>query len=249
MSGHSKWSSIKHKKARVDAQRGKVFTKIIREIMVAARMGGGDPELNPRLRLAVDKARGSNMPWDNIERAIKKGTGELEGQEFESVVYEGYGPGGIAILVDVLTDNKNRTASEVRHTFSKYGGHLAGTGSVAWQFKAKGVLYIDKSQTDEDTVLEIALEGGAEDVKTEGDTYEIFTNVKDFMAVKTAFEEKEIEVGQASLTKIPQNQVKVEGKDAAKILKLIDFLEELDDVQDVYANFDISDEVLETLSG
>jgi YebC/PmpR family DNA-binding regulatory protein len=249
MSGHSKWSSIKHKKARVDAQRGKVFTKLIREIMVAARMGGGDPDLNPRLRLVVDKARGANMPWDNIERAIKKGTGELEGQEFESFSYEGYGPGGVAILVDVLTDNKNRTASEVRHTFSKYGGNLAGAGSVAWQFKAKGVIYIDKDKADEDTVLEIALEAGADDVKTEGNVYEIITEAKDFMAVKAAFEEKEIEVSQADLTKIPQNQVKLEGKEAERVLKLIDYLEELDDVQDVYANFDIPDEVLETLSG
>jgi YebC/PmpR family DNA-binding regulatory protein len=249
MSGHSKWSSIKHKKAKVDAQRGKIFTKLIREIMVAARMGGGDPDLNPRLRLAVDKARGANMPWDNIERAIKKGTGELEGQEFENAVYEGYGPAGVAILVEALTDNKNRTASEVRHTFSKYGGNLAGSGSVAWQFKDRGVLYVDKDKADEDTVYEIALEAGAEDIQSEGDIYEIFTSPKDFMAVKTAFDEKEIEVNQASLTKIPQNQVKVSGKEAEKVLRLIEYLEDLDDVQDVYANFDIPDEILETLSG
>ncbi len=248
MAGHSKWAQIKHKKARVDARRGKIFNKIIREITVAARLGGGNPEFNPRLRMAIEKAKEVNMPQDNIERAIKRGTGELEGVTYEQAIYEGYGPGGVAILVVALTDNKNRTTGEVRHIFSKYGGNLAGAGSVAWQFEEKGVIYIDKDKADEDTVMEIAIDAGAEDIKTEGDTYEIITEPKEFEAVRKAFEEAGIEISSASLTMIPQNTVKLEGKKAEQVLKLIDALEDNDDVQNVYANFDISDEVLASLA-
>ncbi len=248
MAGHSKWAQIKHKKARVDARRGKIFNKIIREITVAARLGGGNPEFNPRLRMAIEKAKEVNMPQDNIERAIKRGTGELEGVTYEQAIYEGYGPGGVAILVIALTDNKNRTTGEVRHIFSKYGGNLAGAGSVAWQFEEKGVIYIDKDKADEDTVMEIAIDAGAEDIKTEGDTYEIITEPKEFEAVRKAFEEAGIEISSASLTMIPQNTVKLEGKKAEQVLKLIDALEDNDDVQNVYANFDISDEVLASLA-
>ncbi len=248
MAGHSKWAQIKHKKARVDARRGKIFNKIIREITVAARLGGGNPEFNPRLRMAIEKAKEVNMPQDNIDRAIKRGTGELEGVTYEQAIYEGYGPGGVAILVVALTDNKNRTTGEVRHIFSKYGGNLAGAGSVAWQFEEKGVIYIEKDKADEDTVMEIAIDAGAEDIKTEGDTYEIITEPKEFETVRKAFEDAGIEISSASLTMIPQNTVKLEGKKAEQVLKLIDALEDNDDVQNVYANFDISDEVLASIA-
>ncbi len=248
MAGHSKWAQIKHKKAKVDARKGKMFNKIIREITVAARLGGGNPEFNPRLRMAIEKAKEINMPQDNIERAIKRGTGELEGVTYEQAIYEGYGPGGVAILVVALTDNKNRTTGEVRHIFSKYGGNLAGAGSVAWQFEEKGVIYIEKDKADEDTIIEIALEAGAEDVKTEGDTYEVITGPKEFEAVRKAFEDAGIEISSASLTMIPQNTVKLDRKKAEQVLKLIDALEDNDDVQNVYANFDISDEILASLA-
>ena len=248
MAGHSKWAQIKHKKAKVDARKGKMFNKIIREITVAARLGGGNPEFNPRLRMAIEKAKEINMPQDNIERAIKRGTGELEGVTYEQAIYEGYGPGGVAILVVALTDNKNRTTGEVRHIFSKYGGNLAGAGSVAWQFEEKGVIYIEKDRADEDTIIEIALEAGAEDVKTEGDTYEVVTGPKEFEAVRKAFEDAGIEISSASLTMIPQNTVKLDRKKAEQVLKLIDALEDNDDVQNVYANFDISDEILASLA-
>ncbi len=248
MAGHSKWAQIKHKKAKVDARRGKIFNKIIREITVAARLGGGNPEFNPRLRMAIEKAKEVNMPQENIERAIKRGTGELEGVTYEQAIYEGYGPGGVAILVVALTDNKNRTTGEVRHIFSKYGGNLAGAGSVAWQFEEKGVIYIEKDSADEDAVFEVAIEAGAEDVKTEGDTYEVITGPKEFEAVKKAFEDAGIPISSSSLTMIPQNTVKLDRKKAEQVLKLIDALEDNDDVQEVYANFDISDEILASLA-
>ncbi len=248
MSGHSKWAQIKHKKARVDKQRGKLFSKLIREITIAARQGGGNPEFNPKLRLAIEKAREANMPAENIEKAIKRGTGELEGTHYEQAIYEGYGPGGVAILVVTYTDNRNRTTSEIRHIFSKYGGNLAGVGSVSWQFEEKGVIYVEKSQVSEDDVLEIAMEAGAEDVIVQKDTYEIVTSPKEFEAVKKAFQEKGMPIADSMLTMIPQNHVPVEGKEAQKLLRLIEALEDQDDVQNVYANFDIPEETLEVIA-
>jgi len=248
MAGHSKWAQIKHKKAKVDAKRGRIFTKLIREITVAARMGGGDPEHNPKLRLAIEKAKEHNMPWENIERAIKRGTGELEGVEYQEAIFEGYGPGGVAILVKALTDNKNRTTGEIRHIFSKHGGNLGSPGSVAWQFEEKGIIYIEKDKANEDTVFEIAVEAGAEDVKTEGDTYEVYTSPKDFENVKKAFVDANIEIQNADITMVPQSTVRVDGKDAEKLLKLLDALEDNDDVQKVYANFDIPEEVLQSFA-
>ncbi len=248
MAGHSKWAQIKHKKARVDARRGKIFNKLIREITVAARLGGGDPDFNPRLRLAIDRAKEHNMPWENIEKAIKRGTGELEGVKYETVTYEGYAPGGVAILVQALTDNKNRTTSEVRHVFSKHGGHMAGAGSVMWQFKEKGVIYIDKENTDEDKVLDLAIEAGAEDVKVQEDTYEIWTDPKELFNIENFFKENGLKVNQSQLTLMPQNTVPLQQREAEKVLKLLDALEELDDVTAVYSNFEIPEEVLQTLA-
>lgn len=249
MSGHSKWAQIKHKKAKVDAQRGRIFTKLIREITVAAKLGGGDPEHNPRLRLAIDKAKENNMPWENIERAIKRGTGELEGVEYVETVFEGFGPEGVAFLVKVLTDNKNRTTGEIRHIFSKFGGHLGAPGSVAWQFEEKGVIYIDKDKATEEQVLEIALEAGAEDVKDEGDSYCVYCAPKDFENVKKAFQERKIEISEADITMIPTSPVRIEDeKVAEKILKLMDALEENDDVQKVFANFDIPESILQAVA-
>ncbi|RKY98738.1 MAG: YebC/PmpR family DNA-binding transcriptional regulator [Candidatus Hydrothermota bacterium] len=248
MAGHSKWAQIKHKKAKVDAKRGRIFTKLIREITVAARMGSGDPEHNPKLRLAIEKAKEHNMPWENIERAIKRGTGELEGVEYQEAIFEGYGPGGVAILVKALTDNKNRTTGEIRHIFSKHGGNLGSPGSVAWQFEEKGIIYIEKDKANEDTVFEIAVEAGAEDVKTEGDTYEVYTSPKDFENVKKAFVDANIEIQNADITMVPQSTVRVDGKDAERLLKLLDALEDNDDVQKVYANFDIPEEVLQSFT-
>lgn len=248
MSGHSKWHSIKHKKMATDQKRGKLFTKLIREIIVATKTGGPNPETNPRLRMAIEKAKSYNMPNENIQRAIKKGTGEEAGANYEQVSYEGYGPGGVAIYVEVLTDNKNRTASEIRSIFSKHNGNLGGQGSVAWIFERKGLITVKKEKVDEDTLLEIALDAGAEDVKTEKDTYEIITAPENFEQVKKALEEKQIEMENASVTLIPKNTVRVEGKEAEQLLKLLDELEENDDVQGVYANFDIPDEILETIS-
>jgi len=248
MAGHSKWAQIKHKKSKVDKERGKIFSKLIREIIVAARTGGGNPDFNPKLRLAIEKAKSHNMPHENIERAIKRGTGELEGVNYEQVIYEGYGPGGVAIMVVALTDNKNRTVNEIRHIFSKYGGNLAGAGSVVWQFREKGIIYVEKNKATEDDVLEAALEAGAEDVKVQEDTYEIVTDPKNFEIVKKTLEEREIPYLQAEITMIPQNTVSVEQKKAQTLLKLIDALEEHDDIQNVYANFDIPESVLKTLS-
>ncbi len=248
MSGHSKWSTIKHKKGAADAKRGKVFTKLIREITVAARTGGGDPDGNPRLRTAIIAAKAENMPKDNIERAIKKGTGELEGTSYEESICEGYGPSGIAILVDIMTDNKNRTMAEIRHAFSKYNGSIGSTGCVAWMFDKKGLISFDKTKVNEEKLMEVALEAGAEDINDEGTTLEVITDPKDFEVVKEALDKNGLTCVFAKVTMIPQNTVKVDGKDAEHALKLVEALEDSDDVQGVYANFDIPDEVLERIS-
>lgn len=248
MAGHSKWSQIKHKKSAQDAKRGKLFTKLIREIMVAARIGGGDPAGNPRLRAAIDAAKSANMPKDNIERAIKKGTGELEGVAYEEVTYEGYGPGGVAVLVEAMTDNRQRTVADVRHIFAKRGGNLGEPGSVAWMFEKKGVIIVEKEEIDEDKLMDIALEAGAEDLVDQGDTWEVHTDPQVYEAVKKAIEEAGISISQAKLDMVPQNLVEVTDPQVAeKILKLMDALEDNDDVQNVYANFDIPDEVLEKM--
>lgn len=248
MSGHSKWASIKHKKAATDAKRGKLFSKIIKELTISAREGGGNPDANPRLRLAIARAKEANMPKDNIEKAIKKGTGELPGVQYEQVTYEGYGPNGVAILVDVLTDNKNRAASEVRSIFTKKGGNMAGAGSVAWQFQQKGLIIIEKSQSSEDKLMGIILDSGAEDMVTQGGTYEVSTEPRDFEKVKKAVEEAGIISTSAEITMIPSSTVKIEDKALAQqVLNLINALEDNDDVQNVYANFDIPDEILKEL--
>jgi len=247
MSGHSKWHSIKHKKAKVDAARGRAFTKIIKELTVAARMGGGDANSNPRLRVALSAAKAANMPAKNIENAIKKGTGELPGVSYEDVAYEGYGPAGVAMFIEAVTDNKNRTVAEIRHLLSKYGGNLGESGSVAWMFARKGMISIPKGTFDEDQLTEIALECGAEDMKAEGDYFEIYTTFEDFHQVKAALDEKNIAYETAELTFVPQNTVKVDGKPAEQLMKLIDILDEHDDVQHVHANFDIEDAEMERI--
>lgn len=248
MSGHSKWASIKHKKALVDAKRGKVFTKIIREITVAARAGGGDPDSNPRLRLAISNAKSANMPSDNIERAVKKGTGALEGSSYEEVFYEGYGPEGVAIYVHCLTDNKNRTASEIRNVFSKKSGNMAGAGSVAWLFEKKGLIVVDASKTGEDKLMELVLNAGAEDLSRSGEKFEVITSASDFEAVKKALEEAKIAYDSAALQMIPKNLVSVSVQNARAVLSLIEALEDHDDVQNVYANCDIPDEVVKEIA-
>jgi YebC/PmpR family DNA-binding regulatory protein len=248
MSGHSKWSSIKHKKGAADAKRGKMFTKIIREISVAARFGGGDPEGNPRLRTAIAAAKGVNMPKDNIARAIKKGTGELEGAHYEESVCEGYGPNGVAILVNLMTDNKNRTMAELRHAFTKHNGNIGTTNCVAWMFDKKGLIAFEKGKVDEEKLMEVALEAGAEDINDEGTTLEVVTDSKDFETVKEALEKSGLEYLFAKNTMVPQNTVKLDTKEAEQTLKLLEALEDSDDVQDVYANFDIPDEIMEKIS-
>jgi len=248
MSGHSKWAGIKHKKAAQDAKRGRIFTKLIREITVAAREGGSNSDTNPRLRTAIDRARGANMPTDNIEKAIKRGTGELPGITYEPCIFEGYGPGGVAIMVEGLTDNKNRTSAEIRNIFSKKGGNMAGSGSVAWIFSKKGYILIDKSQISEDDLFAISIDAGAEDVKTEGKNYEIFSDPQDFEIVKNALKEKNIKWEMTELTMIPNSNVQVTGQVAKQILSLIEALEDHDDVQKVYANFDIPDQILEEMA-
>jgi YebC/PmpR family DNA-binding regulatory protein len=248
MSGHSKWSTIKRKKGAADAKRGKVFTKIIKEIMVSARTGGGDINSNSRLRTAVNLAKAENMPKDNIERAIKKGTGELEGVNFEQIAYEGYGPGGVAMLVEVLTDNKNRTVADVRHSFSKHNGGLGETGCVSWMFEKKGLIVIDKNDVDEDRLIEVALDAGALDVKATGKEFDVTTDPSQFEEVKKAIEEGGFKVNYAEVTMVPQTTVRLAGKEAEQMVKLMDSLEDSDDVQKVYANFDIADEEMERLS-
>ncbi len=247
MSGHSKWSTIKRKKGALDAKRGKIFTKLIKEITVAARMGGGDPESNPRLRAAIAAAKAENMPKDNIERAIKKGTGELEGTQYEELTYEGYGPGGVAVLVEVLTDNKNRSIAEIRHIFSKHGGNLGENGCVSWMFDKKGLLVFSKDQVSEDDVMAVALEAGADDIKETEKEYEVIVDPSEFETVKEAFDKAGIPYLVAEISMVPQNTIALEGKDAEKMLKLMDALEDSDDVQNAYANFDISEAIMETL--
>ena len=244
MAGHSKWAQIKRKKAANDAKRGQMFTKLIREITVAARAGGGNPDFNPRLRLAIDTARAANMPLENIERAIKRGTGELEGVDYEEVTYEGYGPGGVALIVETLTDNANRTVAEVRHVLSRHGGNLGTTGSVAWQFDRKGQIYIDASRYDEDATLMAALEAGAEDMRRDGDMYVVTTDVASFHAVQQALRAQGIEFEEAELAMVPRTTVPVSGLEAQRLLKLLDALEELDDVQKVHSNADIDEAAL-----
>lgn len=244
MSGHSKWASIKHKKAATDAKRGKVFTKLIKMITVAARSGGGDVNANPGLRLAVQKAKESNMPADNIERAIKKGTGEIPGVSYEHVSYEGYGPGGIAFFIEGLTDNKNRMTSEVRNIFSKAGGNLAGSGSVNWLFEKKGFFVINKSEVSEDKLMSVILDAGAEDLSLESDTYEVKGKPHDYEKIKKALEDNKIKTESAEITMIPKTTVKVTGDQAKQVLRLVEQLEDNDDVQNVYANFDIPDDIL-----
>jgi YebC/PmpR family DNA-binding regulatory protein len=244
MSGHNKWSSIKHKKGAADAKRGKIFSKLIKEITVAARMGGGDPNANPRLRAAISTAKTENMPKDNMERAIKKGTGELEGVSYEEIIYEGYAPGGAAVLVECLTDNKNRAVAEVRHLFSKAGGNLGENGCVAWMFDKKGLIVVNKDKADEDQLMEIAIDAGAEDVNDEGDSFEVITETGDFESVKEAIEKAAIETEMAEITMLPQNLLALEGKEAEQTIRLMDALEDCDDVQKVYTNADIPDELL-----
>ncbi|OED37117.1 transcriptional regulator [PVC group bacterium (ex Bugula neritina AB1)] len=249
MSGHSKWSTIRHKKAATDAKRGKLFTKLVKEIMVAAKQGGGDIEMNPRLRTAVDVAKSQNMPMDNIERAVKKGTGELEGVNYVEVTYEGYGPDGIAVLIDVLTDNKNRTQPELRLTFHKKGGSISEQGSVSWMFDTKGLIVLDHNVADEDDLMEIVLEAGAENLESDGQVYEVITSVADFDQVKQVLEDKNISWNLAELTKIPQNMIKVsDAEKAKKLITLFEALEEHDDVQKLYSNADIEPSILENLS-
>ncbi len=248
MSGHSKWASIKHKKAAVDAKRGQVFTKIIREITVAAKNGGGDPSSNPRLRTAIQAAKTANMPADNVDRAIKKGTGELEGVVYEEATYEGYGPQGVAVLAQCVTDNKNRSASEIRSIFSKWGGSMAGAGSVAWIFEKKGFLAVSKAGISEDALMEIVLAAGAEDLDSSGEKHEVTTGVHDFEAVRAALEKAKVNIESAQITMIPKNQVPATAETARVILRLIDALEEHEDVQHVYVNCEIPDEVMKEIA-
>jgi YebC/PmpR family DNA-binding regulatory protein len=247
MAGHSKWKQIKHKKAITDAKRASSWTKVIREITVAAKAGGGDPDGNPRLRTAIDAAKAVNMPNENIDRAVKKGTGELEGQSYEELTYEGYGPGGTAIFIETTTDNPNRTVAEIRFVFSRNNGNLGATGSVAWMFDRKGQLYLDAARHDEEKALEAALESGAEDFAREGDQFVVSTEPATFHAVRDALEAKGFKVDEGELAMVPKNTVKVEGADADRLIKLLEALEELDDVSKVFSNFDIdASELAET---
>jgi YebC/PmpR family DNA-binding regulatory protein len=247
MSGHSKWATIKHKKAATDARRGKLFTKLLREITVAARMGGGDPKGNPRLRSAVLEARSNSVPGDTIDRAIKKGTGELEGESYEEVIYEGYGPGGVAILVEGMTDNRNRTSSEIRHLFTRHGGNLGESGSVSWMFARRGYFAIErgalpgKSAANEEELMELALELGAEDVATEDDHFEIFTSPQDFTAVQEALEQRGVRPAVKQLAMVPQSYVEVPAERAGQVMRLVEALEDHDDVQHVWANLDLDE--------
>jgi YebC/PmpR family DNA-binding regulatory protein len=247
MSGHSKWSSIKHKKGAADARRGKIFTKLIREITVAARTGGGDPEGNSRLRAAIAAAKAENMPKENIIRGIKKGTGELEGSSYEEVSYEGYGPGGVAMLVDCLTDNKNRTVAEIKHLFERNGGSLGQPNCVAYKFQTKGLFVLEKDSVDEETLLGIALEAGAEDVKDDQGEFQVITDPADFEKVKEAIDQAKLPCSLAEITKIPKDTVRLEGKKAQQMVNLVEALEDNDDVSHVYANYDIPDDVWEAM--
>lgn len=250
MAGHSKWAQIKRKKASTDAKRGKAFSKLVKEISIAARLGGGDPDGNPRLRTAVEKAKEANMPADNIKRAIQKGTGELPGASYEETFYEGYGPGGVALLIDVLTDNKKRTVSEVRHLLSKHGGNMGEAGCVAWMFEKRGYILVDKKTMDEEALMDIILDAGAEDLKNdpEEDNYEIITAPEEFGQVRAALIDSGVNIEMSEIAMIPQNTVALDEKSASQMLKLMEILEDHDDIQNVYANFDISDEVMQKVS-
>ena len=247
MSGHSKWSSIKHKKGATDAKRGKIFTKLIKEITVVARTGGGDPDANPRLRTAIAAAKSENMPKDNIERAIKKGTGELEGVNYEESTYEGYGPGGAAVFIESVTDNKNRAVADIRHIFSKNGGNLGENGCVAWMFDKKGYIAIEKKAVDEDSLMETAIEAGAEDVREDNGSFEIVTEPDDFESVKTAIDKAAIPYIDAEITMLPQSTTNLEGKQALQMVKLMEALDDCEDVQKVYTNADIPEEIVRDL--
>ncbi|HOT40579.1 MAG TPA: YebC/PmpR family DNA-binding transcriptional regulator, partial [Candidatus Syntrophosphaera thermopropionivorans] len=247
MSGHNKWSSIKHKKGAADAKRGQLFTRLVKEIILAARNGGGDPEANPRLRTAILNAKAANMPRENIERAIKRGTGEIEGANYEEVVYEGYGPNGIGLVIEVMTDNKNRTIADLRHTLTKYGGTMAESGAVAWNFEQKGFFNVPAAGLDEDEFMLQALEAGAEDIELNGDYFDVYTAPQDFHTVLANMEKLGYPIENAELTRVPKTTINADDV-APKIFKLIEMLEELDDVQKVYANFEVSDEVMEALS-
>ena len=249
MAGHSKWKQIKHYKAAADAKRGAMFTKLIREITVAAKQGGGDPTGNPRLRTAIDTARASSMPKENIERAIKKGTGELEGVDYQEVTYEGYGPGGVALLIDAVTDNPTRTVAEVRSKMNKLGGNLGTPNSVGWMFEKKGQIYVDATKIEEDALMEAALDAGAEDVAREDERFLITTGPTEFHAVQSALKAKSIDVVEAELAMVPKNTVQIAGKDAESLLKLLETIEELDDVQKVWANFDIDVDEMAKVEG
>jgi len=248
MSGHSRWSQIKRKKGKADVQRGKLFSKILREITVAAKNGGGDPKGNMRLKAAIETAKEVNMPQDNIKRAIQKGTGELPGESWEEITYEGYAAGGVAVMTQVLTDNRNRTAPEIRHTFEKFGGNMGSSGAVAWMFERKGVIQVDAEKISEDELLDKALEAGATDMRRVEKAFEITTAPAQMDAVREALARARVPIIEAQVTYVPQSTVRVEGKDATSVVKLIEALEELDDVQSVYANYDIPDEVLEAIS-
>jgi len=245
MSGHSKWAQIKRKKEKTDQKRGRVFTRLIREITIAARAGGGDPDANSRLRHAIDEAKAENMPWENIEKAIKRGTGELPGVTIEEVQYEGYGPGGIAIMIECATDNKNRTTSDIRHILTKYGGNLGTNGCVSWLFSSKGVINVNKKSVEEEKLFDIAIDAGAEDIQSSDDSYEITTDPKNFNNVLEALKSNEIKVESAEITKIPQTTTHLEGSKAESMIKLMNALEEHPDVQNIFANFDIPDSLLE----
>lgn len=249
MSGHSKWSTIKRKKGKADAERGRVFTRLIKEITIAAREGGGDPEGNPRLRSAVANAKAQNMPADNIKRAIQKGTGDLPGVSYESVTYEGYGPAGVALYLEVYTDNKNRTVADVRHILTKYGGNLGANGCVAWMFDKKGVITVDLEETDEDTLMAVALEAGAEDIRSDSGAFEILTEASALDDVRMAVEKAGIRIANAEVTMLPQNSQKIEKEnEASSMLRMLELLEEHDDIQNVYSNFDIEEAILEKLA-
>ncbi len=248
MSGHSRWSQIKRKKGKADVERGKLFSKILREITVAARNGGGDVKMNMRLKAAVESAKEANMPQDNIKRAIQKGTGELPGEQYEEITYEGYAPGGVAVLIQVMTSNRNRTAPEIRHAFEKYGGNMGSSGAVAWMFERKGIIHVDAGVASEDDVMTVVLDAGAIDMRRIEKAYEIVTGPAEMEAVRAALTQNKVPILDAEVTFVPQNTVRVEGKDASSVLKLLETLEELDDVQAVYANYDIPEELMEAIS-
>ncbi len=248
MSGHSKWHSIRHKKAKEDQKRGKIFSRLIRELQIAARLGGADPESNPRLRQAVMTAKAANMPNDNIERAIKKGAGGGEADAIEEISFEGYGPAGVALMVETMTDNRKRTVAEVRHVLDRHNGKMGEAGCVSWMFEKRGLIVVEKEAGDEDTVMEAALDAGADDVQDAGESWEVITDPQEFEAVKKTFDDKGIPVTMAQVSMIPQTTVKLSGKDAEQMIKLMEAFEDHDDVQNVYANFDISDEEMERLS-